>query len=97
MKKKRLKRNRMMIPVGLMGLKLYIQSFLTNLIFGYLFRKEIDDSPNKCDICNKPLIKRRYEISIVRPDLDYNFEYCNFLCIDHAIQFLYTYKKRILT
>ena len=83
------------LPVKLTGLKLYIQAFLTDLIFGYSFRKERNGIPDKCEICGKPLTERRLEISLTRPKLEYNFEFDKFLCIEHAIQFLYTYKKRI--
>lgn len=86
---------KMIFPVRLMGLKLYIQCFLTNLIFGYTFRKKRNVLPDKCEICGKPLTERRLEISLTRPKLDYNFEFDKFLCIDHAIQFLHAYKKRI--
>lgn len=81
------------IPVKLMGFKLYIQIFLEYLINGILFRKEKTD--DKCEICGKELSERRYEISITRPKLAYTFEFDKFLCIDHAIQFLHTYKKKI--
>lgn len=83
---------KMLFPLKVMGLKLYIQSFLTNLIFGYLFRrnKEI----NKCGVCGKSLGDRRIELSITRPSLDYNFEFDEFLCINHAIQTLLAYRSR---
>lgn len=84
-----------MFPVRLMGLKLYVQCFLSNLIFGFFFRKERNGSADRCEICKKPLIKRRIEVSLTRPELDYCFEFDKFLCIDHAIQFLHTYKRRI--
>ena len=83
-----------MFPVRLMGFKLYIQTFLCNLIFGTFFREGKYKLTDKCEICGKHLTERRLEISLTRPKLDYNFEFDKFLCIDHAIQFLHTYKRR---
>lgn len=82
------------LSVKLLGWKLYIQMFLDYLIFGHLFRKEKTD--DKCKICGKNLSERRFEVSIQRPKLAYSFEYCEFLCLNHAIEYLYNYKKNLV-
>lgn len=84
-----------MFPLSMMGFKLYIQTFLTDLILGHLFRKE--KNPNdldKCEICGKSLKNRRFELSVTKPLLEYNFEMCKFLCVNHAIEILLDYKAR---
>ena len=82
-------------PLSMMGFKLYIQTFLTDLIFGLFFRKENNlDDLDKCDVCGKSLKKRRFELSVTRPLFEYNFEMCKFLCVNHAIEILLDYKAR---
>lgn len=77
------------------GIKLYIQLFLTNLLFGVLRLRSLKDDPSKCATCGKPLIEKRFEILIQIPKLDYEFEHDGLYCLDHAIEFLLNYKKRM--
>lgn len=72
------------------GIILYIRLFLENLIWGYLFKKE--HTTACCQICGKTLEKRRFELSIDRPELEYTSEFDKFLCVDHAIQILLRYR-----
>lgn len=81
------------LSVKLLGWKLYIRIFIEYLISGMIFKKQYEN--DKCKICGKDLNNRRIEISITVPKLAYSFEYCEFLCLDHAIQYLYNYKKKI--
>ena len=82
------------LPMKLLGWKLYIQIFLEYLISGMIFKKEYAD--DKCKICGKNLNERRFEVSITRPKLGYSFEFCEFLCLNHAIEYLYNYKKNLV-
>lgn len=84
---------RVLFPVRLMGLKLYIQCFLVELIFGQLFRKQ-KNCDDKCEICGKPLKNKRYEITCQRPEYNYEFEFDKILCINHAIQYLVSKRER---
>jgi len=81
------------LPAKLLGWKLYIRIFIEYLISGMIFKKVYTN--DKCKICGKNLSEKRFEVSIQRPKLAYSFEYCEFLCLDHAIEYLYNYKKRI--
>ncbi|BDI54951.1 MAG: hypothetical protein [Asgard archaea virus VerdaV3] len=84
---------KMIVTVSSVGLLVYIRAFLTNLIWGYLFRSASEEVNTKCHICGKSLVKRRFELCIDRPGLGYESEYDKFLCVEHAIQTLLKYRE----
>jgi hypothetical protein len=80
--------------VKLLGWKLYIRIFIEYLLSGMIFKKEKTD--DVCKICGKNLSDKRFELSITLPKLAYSFEYCEFLCLDHAIEYLFNYKRKLV-
>lgn len=84
---------KMIIRPSTVGFLTYVRTFLTNLIWGHLFRKTRSNS-DKCAVCEKKLI-RRIEVSIERCDLDYEFEYCHFLCQKHALEIIQLFGKEV--
>jgi len=82
----------MLVNVKCVGILTYIRCFLENLIWFFPLKLNFSHDVDKCRICGKPLLKRRFELSIDRPNLGYSCEYDNFLCLEHAIQTLMRYK-----
>lgn len=81
---------KMLVTPKSIGIITYLRVFIEYLIWGYHFKKDITD--DCCHICGKPLKKRRFEVSIDRPEWGYVSEYDKFLCVDHAIQTLLKYR-----
>jgi len=82
----------MLVNPKTVGIIIYIRVFLMHLIWLYPFKKVSESEHTKCYICGKSLKERRFELSIDRPELDYESEFDKFLCRKHAIQTLLRYK-----
>jgi len=79
-------------PLKVMGFWLFVRACLVDLIYGYVFMRF--KNGDQCAICGKSLDDRRFELSVDLPSLNYETEFDKFLCIDHAILTLLTYRRK---